>query len=186
MQTLHPDSTNPPIWLLFDDAQDTYWDEYLWNTFFKYVVLRQGSGKVFVVCFSSHGGVSDHSQYSNLNQVIGTPTGIPPAAHMGYTARPPINHGLLFDRTEYDGFIELVRTGVVPGRGLDWPMVDDYLKDWIFISSQGHIGAIYALFGMTSGLAVCDLLLFVRTWLMLDALENQRYSHEEFARFLVI
>jgi hypothetical protein len=43
-----------PVWLSFDDAQDTYWDTELWNGLFKEVLSGGLWSRVHIVCFASY------------------------------------------------------------------------------------------------------------------------------------
>ena len=47
-----------PIWLLFDDAQDMYWDIELWNGLFKDVMSFGFRAQVQIVCFTSYRSLS--------------------------------------------------------------------------------------------------------------------------------
>jgi len=165
-----------PIWLFFDDAQDTYWDVELWTGLFKEVMSNGFRTKVRIVCFAAFGSPSYRN---NLNR-HGTPEKISAAACMGLFPTESVNHALLFTKEEFDGFMEqceqLVRQG--SGDAFGWPMLDDDLKSYIFTTSNGHIGAIIGLLNLAA-VAVASSLLFSymrSAELIDDSLERPTYS----------
>jgi hypothetical protein len=90
-------------YLLFDNAQDTYWDGFLWENFFKDIVQR-GSGPRAIL-FCSYGSPSTRPvDYDN-----GTPPILDGSARISLTPYsdsdfPPIN--LLFSRAEFEEAVD--------------------------------------------------------------------------------
>jgi hypothetical protein len=138
----------PVSLLLFDDAQDTYWDEMLWAGLFKEVMGYGPRSKVRIICFASYEGPS----YRNCPHRHGIPQKISAAASVGLLPTDSVNHGLLFTKAEFDEFMklrdELVRQELDFASG--WTILDDDLKDYIFKSTNGHIGAITGLLNIAA------------------------------------
>ena len=130
-----------PIWLLFDDAQDTYWDTELWAGLFKEVMDLGEHSKVRIVCFASYGSPT----YWNNPNRHGTPQMVPPESCMGLFPMESVKHALLFTNEEFDGFMKQRDEQVKSGNTSGILMLDDALKSYIFTSSNGHIGAITGL-----------------------------------------
>jgi hypothetical protein len=142
--------------LLFDDAQDTYWDLELWNDLFKEVISNGHITKVRIVCFVSYGSPSN---MNNPNR-HGTSQRISAEACMGLFPTKSANHALLFTKAEFDGLMEQcdepVRQGLENAFG--WPMLDDDLKKFVFTTSNGHIGAIIGLLNLAKDAAESSLI----------------------------
>ena len=142
------------IWLLFDDAQDTYWDISLWNDLFKQVISNGRSSRVRIVCFVSYG------RPFNRHTSHGTPERIPAEACMELFPTKHVDHALLFTKAEFDEFMEqcdeLVRKGT--GDAFYWPMLDDDLKKYVFTTSNGHIGAITGLLNLAATATASSLI----------------------------
>ena len=172
----HVQHGEKPIWLLFDDAQDTYWDVELWNGLFKEVMSNGFRSNVRIVCFALCGSPS---HWNNPNR-HGTPERISAAACMGLFPTQSVKDALLFTRAEFDGFMEqcdeLVRQGVWDASG--WPMLDDHLKHYIFTTSNGHIGAIVGLLNLAAVAAASSLICsHIRSQELIgDSLERGTYS----------
>ena len=141
------------IWLLFDDAQDTYWDIELWAGLFKEVMGHGEHSKVRIVCFASYGSPT---HWNNFHR-HGTPQMVPPESCMGLFPTESVNHALLFTDEEFDGFMERRDERVKSGNASGIPMLDDALKSHIFTSSNGHIGAITGLLHLAATAAASNL-----------------------------
>jgi hypothetical protein len=141
-----------PIWLFFDDAQDTFWDEELWSGPFKEVMNNRLYTPVRIVCFAAYGSPA----YWNNPDPHGTPQPIPPQATMGLSPTNLVNHALRFTEEEFHEFMKLrdnlSRSGRNPS--FRWTVIDDDLKDYVLTSSIGHIGAIVGLMGLAADAAV--------------------------------
>jgi hypothetical protein len=132
--------TNPQkTYLLFDNAQDTYWDTDLWENFFKdRAQLNLGP---ITALFCSYGSPS----YRPVQYNHGTPLALPPCARI--SLRPtPCDHdhhapfGLWFSRPEFEQVIERVKT--FDGQPFQ---MDDELRDMLFTWTAGHAGAVDGL-----------------------------------------
>ena len=127
-----PGYPNPSniTYLLFDNGQATYWDKYLWETFFKSVA---GYDKYKVILFCSYGSAGVRP----LDYDIGTPMDLSPRARVslvpsGEQADEFGSIGLLFTRGEFDEVIERERELAL----------DQDLQDQIFRWTGGHAGAV--------------------------------------------
>jgi len=125
------------LFLLFDNAQTTYWDAPLWENFFKDVV-QHGSGPLAIL-FCSYGSPSDRPvEYDE-----GTPLILPPGSRISLTPHdgpdhsgfPPI--GLLFSREEFEEAVDRFR-------GADGTRihVEQELRQILFDWTMGHAGAV--------------------------------------------
>ena len=122
---LHP---NPRLttYVFFDDAQDTYSDNDLWNNFFKDVE----STNFRVVLFCSYG--SPASRVVDVIHPKGTPTKLRNAARM--SLRPSDdNPGLLLSHEEYKKVLDLWKPRVY---------LDSELQELIYGWTEGHVGAV--------------------------------------------
>lgn len=124
-------------YLLFDDAQDTYDDGFLWNSFFKEVV--GGNYSVFVILFCSYGSPSPQPVYHK----IGTPMVLHPAARV--CLRPltiegigPV--GLLLTHDEY---LDLIDRFPEQSRKPDQGFIE-----YLYNITSGHVGAVTAILEM--------------------------------------
>jgi len=129
--------TNPQkTYLLFDNAQDTYWDTDLWENFFKdRVQLKVGPTAVL---FCSYGSPS----YRPIQYKHGTPLRLAPCArmslkptHCDHDYHKPFS--LLFSRPEFEQAITLVKT--FDGQRLQ---MENILRDTVFTWTAGHAGAV--------------------------------------------
>ena len=98
-------------YLLFNNAQDTYWDVSLWENFFKSVVQCL-HGPFFAVLFCSYGNPGERP----LDYDSGTPLRLPSGACISLTPShndslglqyPPI--GLFFSREEFEEAVDRYR-----------------------------------------------------------------------------
>jgi hypothetical protein len=123
------------VHLLFDNAQDTYWDELLWENFFKDTV-QHGSGPLAIL-FCSYGSPSIRP----VEYDIGTPPIIPPTARISlspfydHSGFPPI--GLLFSQEEFEEAVDRFR-----GPDSSRIRVDQGLRQKLFEVTMGHAGAV--------------------------------------------
>ena len=92
-----PDPKNITF-LLFDEAQDTYWDECLWNNFFKSV--RDSSYRVILFC--SYGSPSARP----LDHKIGTPMVMHPDSRISLWPNEKDGIGLLLNQSEFNEVVE--------------------------------------------------------------------------------
>jgi len=124
---------------IFDEAQLTYGDFYLWGEFFKNL---GGHNDLFAIAFASYGSPTSHqggeTSDSDL-EIQSTPFVLSDSQRV--TLRP-IDHGdgsnavgLLFNRTEFD---DLVGKRYPPS---EFPF-DPSLFDGVFDLTGGHVGAI--------------------------------------------
>jgi hypothetical protein len=101
--------------------------------------------RVRIVCFASYGSPSRHNNPNHH----GTPEKISEAACVGLFPTKSVSHALLFTKAEFDGFMEQCDERVRQGLGdSGWPMLDDDLKNYVFTTSNGHIGAITGLLNL--------------------------------------
>jgi hypothetical protein len=148
-----------PIWLFFDDAQDTYWDTGLWNGLFKEVISLGASTKVRIVCFALYGS---SSSWKNPDP-CGTPEKISADACLGLFPTESSDHALLFTRPEFDSLMALRHEQVKRGISFEhgWVILEDSLQQFFFTASNGHIGAITGLLGMVNDALVSCLFLLI-------------------------
>ncbi|KAJ7211353.1 hypothetical protein GGX14DRAFT_697407 [Mycena pura] len=126
-------------WILMDEAQDSYSDDYLWATWLKDLP----HGFIFVL-FTSYG----RQNTAGTSLQVGNPNAILP--HMQMLLRPTENGfmnthipGLYFTISEFQ---ELVLKR-------DLPTLDQDLSDWVYHASAGHIGAIESIFSCITSVA---------------------------------
>jgi len=94
--TNYPDpDKNHTTFLLFDEAQDTYWDEWLWNSFFK----SAPDLGYRVILFCSYGS-------RPVNHEIGIPLSMPPNTRISLWPKDGEGIGLLLDQLEFDEVVE--------------------------------------------------------------------------------
>lgn len=131
---LFPRSTGLAF-LLFDEAQDSYEDAVLWNTFFKGV-----SGGLYahyrVILFCSYGSPSSRP----VRHRIGAPLALRNAARIGLWPRDR-SIGILFKRSEFDEVVSRFN------RPLN---LHPDLQDLIFEWTTGHAGAVVEILRLIS------------------------------------
>ena len=126
------------LYLLFDNAQDTYWDVHLWENFFKDVV-QHGSGPLAIL-FCSYGSPGTKPvEYDEGNPPI-----LPLSSRISLTPShddtndsgfPPI--GLLFSREEFKEAVDCFR-----GADVTRIRVEQELRQILFEWTMGHAGAV--------------------------------------------
>jgi hypothetical protein len=134
LQLKFPTYPNPTTitYLLFNDAQDTYEDEDLWNGFLKDIRGMNWH----VVLFCSYGSPEGHV----VEHTRGTPLNLRNSARMSLRPQDEIP-GLLLTRDEYNDVV----------RRLEDPVnLDQELHDLIFYWTEGHVGAVEDMFEMIS------------------------------------
>ena len=125
-------------YLLFDEAQDSYKDDFLWNDFFK-GVGDHGYNRYRVILFCSYGSPSSRPGLYH----IGTPLELTNAARISLWPRkgPEGSIGLLLNRSEFDE----VASQFKPQLNLH-----SELLDLIFGWTVGHVGAVIRIFEVIS------------------------------------
>ena len=125
-------------YLLFDNAQDTYWDAFLWENLFKDTVQR-GSGPRAIL-FCSYGSPSTRP----VEYDTGNPLHLDDSARISLTPHrvdtsdpefPPI--GLLFSRAEFDEAVDRFK-----GPDHSCIRMDEELRQTLFEWTMGHAGAV--------------------------------------------
>ncbi|KAJ6567280.1 hypothetical protein DFH09DRAFT_918962, partial [Mycena vulgaris] len=134
-------------WILFDEAQTTYEDEFLWSRFLK----ELENNNFIVVLFASYGS---QQPSRGVARVIGTPNNIQVHQCMGLRATEngllvPYIPGLYFTPEEFETFLE------EQIQKSDLPALSEDLGEWIYGASRGHIGAIDSVLLMVKLVAVC-------------------------------
>lgn len=114
------------VWLLMDEAQDSYWDEALWNWFKNFAPL----GGVRVILFCSYGSPS---RLQNV-PTLGTPIEISRHCRMGLWPTEEFSVGLHFTQAEMSEYV---------WRHPEFTIDEDL--ELFFLWTGGHIGAIVAL-----------------------------------------
>lgn len=124
-------------YLLFDNAQDTYWDGDLWENFFKDIVQR-GIGP-YGILFCSYGSPGRRPvEHDN-----GTPLVLPDSARISLTPYPDTSDsefppiGLLFSRKEFDEAVDRFK-----GPDSNHIRMDQELRQMFFEWTMGHAGAV--------------------------------------------
>lgn len=125
---------NPSVmtYILLDNGQDTYWDEYLWEEFFKNTTsLSNRTYRVIIFCSYGSAGIRP------LDYKIGTPPDLDPRARVSLVPNSeqedefgPV--GLLYTREEFNEVIKLT----------DEQELGTGLQDLIFSWTNGHPGAV--------------------------------------------
>jgi len=127
------DESMENTYLLFDNGQDTYWDTEPWENFFKdHQQRRKG---YHIILFCSYGSASKRV----VDYKHGTPGLVRPRARISLrrttvaSNREPV--GLLLNREEFGDVLE--RAAEV--------LLDPDLQDFIFESTDGHVGAVMSV-----------------------------------------
>ena len=127
-------------YILFDNAQDTYWDTALWESFFKDHQQRRNGYRIILFC--SYGSATKRI----LDYDHGTPFLVRPRARVSLRRTTvaagcePV--GLLLNREEFDDVVD--RSPVV--------LLGPDLQDFIFDSTDGHVGAVISMLEALSSL----------------------------------
>lgn len=123
-------------WLLFDEAQDTYWDDFLWK---QLLSMRNIS---YVVLFSAYGRSGSDTESSKSRFAF-------PFYNIGthiIGLRPTTSEklALCFSPTECDEYL-------ING---NHPLLRDDLRDWMYAITGGHIGAMVSISELISTTSV--------------------------------
>ena len=128
-------------YILFDNAQDTYWDTELWEDFFKDHQQRRNGYRIILFC--SYGSASKRIFDYNHRTIV-----VRPKARVSLR-RTTVDSdyepvGLLLSREEFDDVVD--RSAVV--------LLAPDLQDFIFDSTNGHVGAVMGILEALSYLLV--------------------------------
>lgn len=139
-----PDRTDwNNVYLLFDNAQFTYWDGALWDNFFKDCVQRRKGPATILFC--SYGNPSEIKIEATPTPLHVTPPVIVEGARVSLRPipgrLPPV--GLLFTRQEFDDAVS--RFSKPDGTRV--PMAIE-LQTFLFDLTSGHPGAVADLLSM--------------------------------------
>ena len=124
--------------ILFDNGQDTYWDAQLWEHFFKDHQQRQNGYRI--ILFSTYGSPTKRP----VKYAHGTPPLVPPRVRISlqrqnhFSIGEPV--GLLLTREEFGKVVEHA----------DKVILDPHLHDFIFESTNGHVGAVICILEVLS------------------------------------
>jgi len=133
--------------LLFDEGQDTYEDQHLWNTFFKRI--HDGLLCYHAILFCSYGSPSANP----LDYKKGTPPLLSPAARVSLWHEKH-SIGLLLNPTEFNEVV--AGYAKKPERKL---LLDPELQDHFYALTGGHVGAVIQLLRVVSyQVGFCDVL----------------------------
>jgi hypothetical protein len=124
--------------LLFDEAQATYEDHHLWNTFFKRV--HDGLLYYHAILFCSYGSPSANP----LDYARGTPPLLRSAARVSLWHEQH-SIGLLLNRIEFNEVV--AGYAKRPERKL---LLDPELQDHFYVLTGGHVGAVVELLHLVS------------------------------------
>ena len=129
--------TSTTTYLIFDNGEDTYWDTYLWETFFK---SQQFTGAYQIILFCGYGSAGTQP----LSYPKGTPLRLDPKARVSLMRNSESadefgSIGLLLSRAEFDEVVE---------RAHEYGL-DDSFKDMIFLWTSGHVGAVADILRIT-------------------------------------
>ena len=126
-------------YLIFDNGEDTYWDTYLWETFFK---SQQFTGAYQIILFCGYGSAGTQP----LSYPNGTPLKLDPKARVSLICHDESadefgSIGLFLSRTEFDEVVQ---------RAHEFSLhLDSSFKDLIFSWTGGHAGAVADILRMT-------------------------------------
>jgi hypothetical protein len=121
-------------YLLFDDAQDTYDDMFLWNNFFKPIE----SSNYRAILFCSYGNPTGRP----VDYPKGTPPILRPQARISLFPTETAC-GLLLSQSEFDEVVQHFPLVLVPE-----------LQTLLFFWSAGHVGAAIELLHLISTQAI--------------------------------
>lgn len=130
---------------MFDDAEDTYGDDALWNCLND---VRDGSYDwLHAMLFTGYNSSTADSVASTADG-RDTPPGVTPDFIMTLYPSRESPHALVFTQDEFNDYMSLISTLA------DHPALEPDLLDYIYNTSAGHIGAIKALLSMAMMKAV--------------------------------
>lgn len=129
-----PDMVTGPLrYILFDEAQDSYWDGALWNDFIKLVAGRKTRFRVALFCFRSFGNLSQQFEPNGRPNPTSTPLTLSPEASISLKPSLDQDVGLLLTEKEY---VDLL------ARHPTWVIIGDDMKSAIYSWTAGHVGAV--------------------------------------------
>ncbi|SJL09128.1 uncharacterized protein ARMOST_12504 [Armillaria ostoyae] len=124
-----------PAWLLMDDMENSYWDRHLWQWINDAHIVKD----VRIIIFCRYGCVFGRSADPTAIPLDASPKiFIDRRCHMGLQSTEDFPFGLYFSQTEFSEYVQQ-RRGV---------SIDEDLERCFFLWTNGHIGAITALYGM--------------------------------------
>ncbi|KAK0235053.1 hypothetical protein EDD85DRAFT_967464, partial [Armillaria nabsnona] len=124
-----------PAWLLMDNMESSYWDRHLWQWIKDAHILKD----VKIVKFCGYGCVFGRGADPTAIPLDASPRiYIDRRCHMGLQPTEDFPFRLYFTQTEFSEYVQQ-RRGV---------SIDEDLERCFFLWTNGHIGAITALYGM--------------------------------------
>ncbi len=134
-----------PAWLLMDNMESSYWDRHLWQWIKDAHIVKD----VKIVIFCRYGCVFGRSADPTAIPLDASPRiYIDRRCHMGLQPTEDFPFGLYFTQTEFSEYIQQ-RRGV---------SIDEDLERCFFLWTNGHIGAITALYGMLQKAVSCQIM----------------------------
>jgi len=127
------DDSDENTYILFDNGQDTYWDTELWEIFFKDHQQQLNGYKIILFC--SYGSASKRM----VDYDHGTLGVVRPSARISLRYHTALNHdpvGLLLNQEEFDDVVKRSEGLVLLGPDL---------QNFIFDSTDGHVGAVMSV-----------------------------------------
>jgi hypothetical protein len=118
--------------ILFDEAQDSYWDRSLWVDFLK--SLEPGNGPI-VILFASYGSDSSIPVDSRSSVETRIPLNLDSDQRIGLSRSPWTGLGLLMDDEECKDLIKR-KLKISPEK----PVFDSRLREYLITISGGHFG----------------------------------------------
>jgi hypothetical protein len=125
-------------YFLFDEAQESYWDQRLWNSIFK--ATCDGATNYRIVLFCSHGSASRFP--NDYRHIGGTPFVMHRDARISLQPSPESQVTLLLTRPEYQGVLEKFQKKI---------LFDEDLETAIYDWTRGHVGAVVSVLLFISG-----------------------------------
>ncbi len=123
---------NSKCYFLFDEAQESYWDQQLWNTIFK--ATSDHATNYRIILFCSYGSPSRFPNDYRLRG--GTPFVLCRDARISLQLPPGSQVGLLLTRVEYQGVLENFEQKI---------LFDEDLETAIYEWTGGHVGAVVSV-----------------------------------------
>jgi hypothetical protein len=142
-------------YLLFDEAQMSYWDTELWAAFFKEIIQDNIPDNPCVMLFASFGSAGQYEEAFSEDSYHVTPMTFNPSQVISMRADESLdqslmddNHpnglGLLLDAEEASDVMERYINI------MNSPSLSKDLRDELFLISSGHIGCLTALMDVLS------------------------------------
>jgi len=151
-----------PAYLLFDEAQESYWDTTLWSVFLKGIDPFIAAECPCVISFASYGSPGRGNPGFYKQKYFMIPMTFGPRQLISMRAEEPFNEeamdcddedvlGLLLDAEEATNVMKkyMNATGSPP--------LSKDLMDELFLISNGHVGCLTALMGVLGQAAVSVL-----------------------------